>query len=164
VLHLPISFTSFTEFGRRHVKMFYASICFIQYLGESSPHQPGYHSLAGLFNITIESNANLEYSWHVRSVSPWFVFLKWYMLLWLLVATGLVTYLDYFGAIFYCQTFLLCDHTKVVIHSISLSLPRSPLRQKSCLKAQIIMSSPTGTEQPHKRTFTVCSTSAPTLR
>jgi hypothetical protein len=81
VLHLLISFTSFAELGRRHVKKFYASICFIQYLGESSPHQPGYHSLAGLFNITIEPNTNLEYSWHVRSVSPWFVFFKWYMLL-----------------------------------------------------------------------------------
>jgi hypothetical protein len=73
--------------------------------------------------------------------------------------------------------FLAGCHTKVTIHSISLSLPLSPLRLQPYLKAQtteqwpsqeqggciaqIAMFSPTGTEQPHKRTLTACSTSAP---
>jgi hypothetical protein len=77
--------------------------------------------------------------------------------------------------------FLAGHHTKVAIHSVvSLSLPLSPLRQQSCVKTQTIeqwlshvqggciarmaMSSPTGTEEPHKRTVTTCSTSAPTFR
>jgi hypothetical protein len=74
--------------------------------------------------------------------------------------------------------FLAACHTKVVIHSVSL--PLSPLRHQPCLKAQTIeqwsshikgeciaqiaMSSPTGTEQPHKRTFIACFTSSPTFR
>jgi hypothetical protein len=75
------------------------------------------------------------------------------------------------------SNFLVGHHTKVVIHSVSLSLPLSPLRWQSYLKAQtteqwpshvqggyrIVMSSLTGTEQPHKRTFPGYSTSAPTF-
>jgi hypothetical protein len=69
--------------------------------------------------------------------------------------------------LFWCHfllpNFLAGHHTKVAIHSISLSLPLSPLRQQPCLKAQrteqwlfhgqggciarIVMSSPTGTKK-----------------
>jgi hypothetical protein len=59
--HLLISPTSLTEHGRRHVKKFYANICFVQHRGESSPHQSGYHGLAGWFHIIIEPDANREY-------------------------------------------------------------------------------------------------------
>jgi hypothetical protein len=71
---LSISPTSLTAHGRSHVKKFYTNNCLVQHCGESSPHQPGYHGLAGWFHITIESDANREYSWLVRSVSPRFVF------------------------------------------------------------------------------------------
>jgi hypothetical protein len=37
-----------------------------------------------------------------------------------------------------------------------------PMRKEHVLP-KIAMSSPTGTEEPHKRTFTVCSTIAPTF-
>jgi hypothetical protein len=76
---------------------------------------------------------------------------------------------------FFPLNFLAKRHTKVAIHSVSLSLPLSTLSQQPCLKAQpqeqwpshaqggcitrIAMSSPTETEQPHKRTFIVCYTS-----
>jgi hypothetical protein len=76
--------------------------------------------------------------------------------------------------------FLAGCHTKVAIHYVvSLSLLLCPLRQQPCLKAQtteqwsshvqggciaqIAMPLPTRTKQPHKRTFTACSTSAPTF-
>jgi hypothetical protein len=77
------------------------------------------------------------------------------------------------------SNFLVGRHTKVAIHYIYLSLLLSTLRQQPCLKAQtteqwsshaqggciarITTSLPTRTEQPHKRTFTACSTSAPTF-
>jgi hypothetical protein len=80
---------------------------------------------------------------------------------------------------FLSPNFLAGRHTKVVIHSVSLSLPLSLLRQQPCLKdqtiyqwpshaqggsiARIAMSLPTGTKKPHKRTFTACSTSAHTF-
>jgi hypothetical protein len=57
---LLISPTSLAELERSHVKKF--------------SHQSGYHSLVGWFHITIESEANRQYSWLVRSVSPQFVF------------------------------------------------------------------------------------------
>jgi hypothetical protein len=60
--NLPISLTSLVEFGRSHVKKFHTNIYFIQHYGQSSPHQPGYHGLAGWFRITIELDANREYS------------------------------------------------------------------------------------------------------
>jgi hypothetical protein len=59
---LLISTTSLSELGRRHIKKFYTNIFFIQHRGKSSPHQSGYHGLAGWFHITIEPNANHEYS------------------------------------------------------------------------------------------------------
>jgi hypothetical protein len=59
---LPITPISLAELGRSHVKKFRANIYFIKYHGESSPHQSGYN-LAGWFHITIESDANLEYSY-----------------------------------------------------------------------------------------------------
>jgi hypothetical protein len=71
---LPISHTTLAVLGRSHVKKFHTYICFIQHRGESSPYQPGYHSLAGWFHITIEPDANREYSLLRRSVSPRFVF------------------------------------------------------------------------------------------
>jgi hypothetical protein len=70
----PISPTSLAKLWRRNVKKFYTNICFIQYHGESSPHQPSYHGRAGWFNIAIEPDSYREYSWLVRSVSPLFVF------------------------------------------------------------------------------------------
>jgi hypothetical protein len=75
-MRLPISPTSLTELRRSHAKKFYTNIYFIQHRGESSPHQSGYHGLAGWFHITIEPDANREYSWLVRLVSPWFIFLN----------------------------------------------------------------------------------------
>jgi hypothetical protein len=82
-----------------------------------------------------------------------------------------------FWCYFLPPNFLAGHYTKVVIHYVSLSLLLSPLRQQPCLKAETIeqwssyaqggcvariaMSSPTGTKQSHKRTFTACSTSAP---
>jgi hypothetical protein len=129
--------------------------------------------IASWFHITIEPDAYREYSWLVRSISPWFI--------WSLVAMGLVTspptrcYLECFGAKF----FGWASHKSSHPFCLSLSLSLSPLRQQPCLKAQtteqcpsqvqggritrITMSSPTGTEQPHKRTFTTCSISAPTF-
>jgi hypothetical protein len=74
VTHLLISPTSLPELGRIHIKMFHTNIYFLQHHGESSPHQPAYHGLAGCFHITIGPNANHEYSSLVRSVSPQFVF------------------------------------------------------------------------------------------
>jgi hypothetical protein len=71
---LSISPTSLDELERSYVKKFHTNICFVQHCGESSPHQPGYHGLAGWFHITIEPDANREYSWLVRSISPRFVF------------------------------------------------------------------------------------------
>jgi hypothetical protein len=44
--------------GRDHVKKFHTNISFIQYRGEISPHQPGYHGVAGWLNVTIEPDAN----------------------------------------------------------------------------------------------------------
>jgi hypothetical protein len=70
----PISPTSVIELGRSHVKKFHANIYFIQHSGESTPHQPGYHGLAGCFYIIIEPNVNREYSWFVGSVSPSLIF------------------------------------------------------------------------------------------
>jgi hypothetical protein len=67
---LLISPTLVTELRRSHVKKFHTNICSIQHHGESSPYQPGYHSLASWSHITIEPDANHEYSWLVRSVSP----------------------------------------------------------------------------------------------
>jgi hypothetical protein len=49
--------TSLIELGRSHVKKFHTNIYFVQYRGESSPHQSGYHGLAGWFHITIELDA-----------------------------------------------------------------------------------------------------------
>jgi hypothetical protein len=59
---LPISPTLLAELERSHIKKFYTNVCFIQHRGESSPHQPGYHGIVGWFHITIEPNANREYS------------------------------------------------------------------------------------------------------
>jgi hypothetical protein len=61
-MRLPISPTLLAELGRSHVKNFYTNIYFVQHRGESSPHQSGYHILAGWFHITIEPDANREYS------------------------------------------------------------------------------------------------------
>jgi hypothetical protein len=69
-----ISPTSLGEHGRSNINKFHTNICFVQHCGESSPHQPGYHGLAGWFNITIEPDAYRENSCLVRSVSPPFVF------------------------------------------------------------------------------------------
>jgi hypothetical protein len=66
---------SLTELERSHVKKFHTNIYFVQHRGESSPHQAGYHDLAGWFHITIEPNAYREYSWLVRLVCPQ-IFLK----------------------------------------------------------------------------------------
>jgi hypothetical protein len=68
--------TSLAEHGRRHVKKFHTNIYFVQNHGEISPHQPRYQGLAGWFDITIEHDVYLEYSWLVRLVSQWFVFLN----------------------------------------------------------------------------------------
>jgi hypothetical protein len=70
----PISPTSLVEHGRSNVKKFHTNICFVQHRGDSSPHQPWYHGLAGWFNVTIEPDAYRENSWLVRLVSPLFVF------------------------------------------------------------------------------------------
>jgi hypothetical protein len=59
---LPISPTSLAELGRSHVKKFHTNIYFIQHRGESCPHLSGYHSPAGWFHITVEPDANHEYS------------------------------------------------------------------------------------------------------
>jgi hypothetical protein len=61
-MRLLISPTSLAELGRSHVEKLHTNICFVQHHGESSPHQSGYYSLAGWFHITIEPNANREYS------------------------------------------------------------------------------------------------------
>jgi hypothetical protein len=61
-MRLLISPTSLTELRRSHAKKFYTNIYFIQHHGESSPHQSGYHGLAGWFHITIEPSASHEYS------------------------------------------------------------------------------------------------------
>jgi hypothetical protein len=71
---LLISPTSLTEHRRSHVKKCHTNICFAQHHGESSPHHPGYHSLAGWLHITIEPDAHREYSKLVRLVSPRFIF------------------------------------------------------------------------------------------
>jgi hypothetical protein len=87
---------------------------------------------------------------------------------------GDVSYRRLLPRLFWCH-FLAGHYTKVAIHYVSLSLPLSPLMQQPCPKAQtteqwlshaqggciarIAMSSPTGTEQPHRRTFTTYSTS-----
>jgi hypothetical protein len=73
-MSLRISPTSLAELGRSNIKKFHSNIYFVQYRGESSPHQPVYHGLAGWFNIIIAPDANREYSWLVSSISPWFVF------------------------------------------------------------------------------------------
>jgi hypothetical protein len=70
----PISLISLAELVRSHIKKFHTNIYFVQHHGESSPHQTGYHGLAGLFNVTIEPDANREYSRLVRSVFSRFVF------------------------------------------------------------------------------------------
>jgi hypothetical protein len=174
--------TSLTKLGRSHVKKFRTNIYFVRHHGESSSHQLGYHGLAGWSHITIEPDANCEYS------SLWGQFL--HNLFFKLIYVTLIVssnrpgdisyascYLDCFDAIFYHQIFWLGAIQKY--HPFYLSLPLSPLRKQPCLKAQtteqwsshaqggciarIAMSSPTGTEQPHKRTFTTCSTSAPTF-
>jgi hypothetical protein len=59
---LLINPISLAELERSHVKKFRINIYFVQHNGESSPHQSGYHNLAGWFHITIELNANHEYS------------------------------------------------------------------------------------------------------
>jgi hypothetical protein len=59
---LPISPISLGELERSHVNMFHTNICFVQHRGESNPHQSGHHDLTGWFHITIESDANREYS------------------------------------------------------------------------------------------------------
>jgi hypothetical protein len=59
---LSISPTLLAELERRRVKKFHTNIYYVQHRGESSPHQPGYHGLADWFHITIEHNANREYS------------------------------------------------------------------------------------------------------
>jgi hypothetical protein len=69
----PISPTSRVELRRIHVKKFHTNICFVQHHGESSPHQPRYHGLAGWFHITVEPDAVHEYSWPVKSVSPRYI-------------------------------------------------------------------------------------------
>jgi hypothetical protein len=155
---------------------------FIQRRGESSPHQPGYH---GIYCWLVSyNNRTWCISWVFLACEVNFsmiYYFKWYMLLWSLVAMGLVTspptrcYLECFGAKF----FGWASHKSSHPFCLSLSLSLSPLRQQPCLKAQtteqcpsqvqggritrITMSSPTGTEQPHKRTFTTCSISAPTF-
>jgi hypothetical protein len=110
---LPISPTLLAELGRRHVKKFHTNICFVQHRGESNPHQPGYHGLTGWFHI---NNKTWCKSWVFLACEVSFstvCFLKWYMLLWSLVAMRLVMsppaccFLDYFGAIFCHQTFCL---------------------------------------------------------
>jgi hypothetical protein len=70
---LHICPTSLAKLGRSHVKKFHTNIYFVQQRGESTPHQPEYHSLAGWFHITIEPDAYHEYSWLVRLVSPRYV-------------------------------------------------------------------------------------------
>jgi hypothetical protein len=60
--HLSISPISIAELWRSHVKKFHVNIYFIQHHGESSPHPLAYRSLAGWFHITIEPDANREYS------------------------------------------------------------------------------------------------------
>jgi hypothetical protein len=57
-IHLPISLTSLAKLGRSHVKKFHINMCFVQHRGKSSPHQPGYNSLASRFHIIIEPDAN----------------------------------------------------------------------------------------------------------
>jgi hypothetical protein len=175
---LLISPTSLAELGRRHVKKIHTNICFIQHHGESSPHQPGYHSLTGWFYITIEPDANHDY------YGLWGQFLHG-LFLKMMYATFIVSsngpgdvssrllLLELFWCHILPPNFLAERHTKVAINSVSPSLPLSPIRLQPCLKAQTIeqwpshaqggciawiaMSSPTGTEQPHKRTFTACS-------
>jgi hypothetical protein len=126
---LQIGPTSLTELGRSNVKKFHTNIYFLQDRGESSLHQPGYHSLASWFNITIEPNENCEYSWLVRSVSTLFVFKMIYVTL--IISSngpGDISYHPLLPGLFWRQTFWLGGHTKVVIHSITLSHPLSTLR------------------------------------
>jgi hypothetical protein len=54
----PISLTSLAKLGRSHVKKFHTNISFVQHHGEISPHQLGYHGVAGWFDVTIEPDAN----------------------------------------------------------------------------------------------------------
>jgi hypothetical protein len=61
-MRLPIIPTSLTELERSHVNTFHTNIYFVQHRGESSPHQSGHHDLTGWFHITIEPDANHEYS------------------------------------------------------------------------------------------------------
>jgi hypothetical protein len=57
-MRLCISPTSLAELGRSHVKKFHTNISFVQHHGEINPQQPGYHGVAGWFNVTIEPDAN----------------------------------------------------------------------------------------------------------
>jgi hypothetical protein len=137
---LPNSPTSLTEPGRNHVKKFYVNIYFVQHHRESSPHQPRYHGLASWFHITIDPDANREYSCLVRSVSPWFFLKMIYVTL--IVSSnesGDVSSCLLLPGLFWCHflplNFLAGRYTKVAIHSVSPSLTLSPLRQQPCLKA-----------------------------
>jgi hypothetical protein len=38
---LPISLTSLTELGRCHAKKIHTNICYVQHIGENSPHHTG---------------------------------------------------------------------------------------------------------------------------
>jgi hypothetical protein len=120
--------TSLAELETSHAKMFHTNIYFVKRCGESSPHQPGYKGLAGWFDITIEIDAYHEYSWLVRLVSLWFVFLNVYVTLilnsnWpsdvsshplLMSTTSMVI-----PRVFWHQNFVAERHTKVAIHSLS---------------------------------------------
>jgi hypothetical protein len=140
-MRLPISPTSLAELGRSHVKKFHTIISFIQHHGEISPHQPGYHSVARWFNVTIEPDANCWYSWLVKSISQRFFLNDVYLTL--IVSSNMPGDVNkcsllpgLFGRQLLPPNFWAWHHTTVVIHSISLSLPVSPFRQQPCLKAQ----------------------------
>jgi hypothetical protein len=133
--------TSLIKLGRNHVKKFLTNIYFVQHRGENGPHQPGYHGLASWFHITIEPDAYCEYSYLVRTVSPQFVFEMIYVTL--IVSRngpGDVSSRPLLPELFWCHfltpNFLAERHTKIGIHSISLSFSLSPLRQQPYLKAQ----------------------------
>jgi hypothetical protein len=184
-MRLPISSTLLAELGRWHVKKFHTNIYFVQHHGESSPHQSRYHGLAGWFRTTIEPDANREYSGLWGQFLHGLFFKMIYVTL--IVSSngpGDVSSHPLLPGLFWRQflplNFLTRRHRNVATHSFSLSLPLSPHRKQPCLKAQttehwlshmkgeciarIAMSSSTGIEKPHKRTFTACSTSAPTFR
>jgi hypothetical protein len=110
---LPISPTSLAELGRSNVEKFYTNIYFIHHSRESSPHQPWVWQSCWLVEYHNRTQCILWVNMACEVNFSTVCFLKWYMLLWSLEATDLLTsppthcYLDCFDAICCHQTFLL---------------------------------------------------------